>query len=306
MYDQKIKDGIIKRIMLGELIKDVSEDTGVSIGTIRRWVKEYKEKMDSNSKSITDSEKGFLQLVLDEDNLLVNVDRLIREGLLDDVLKLFDNEEFKYTANMQIMRINILINLDRLEEALCLCESLEFLKNKEIRLLQRRIINMMLNKKRMQLKMDLIRVLKYKLDSQQDIESSEMPIESDNKVKKANSTSILFEIYNNKILTQCDLASININDLERVILTVALYDKQNLPLNILFKYLKEKLVEYSEEEEIFKLIQSLFLRMKSKRRIFDLKYYKNLLVSVRKYGHIFSEEKDSSLIRKKSDGDNNV
>ena len=306
MYDQKIKDGVIKRVMLGELIKDISKDTGVSIGTIRRWVKEYKEKMDSNSKSITDSEKGFLQLVLDEDNLLVNVDRLIREGLLDAVLKLFDNEEFKYNANMQIMRINILINLDRLEEALCLCESLEFLKNKEIRLLQRRIINMMLNKKRMQLKMDLIRVLKNRLESQQDIESSEMPIESDNKVKKANSTSILFEIYNNKILTQCDLASININDLERVILTVALYDKQNLPLNILFKYLKEKLVEYSEEEEIFKLIQSLFLRMKSKRRIFDLKYYKNLLVSVRKYGHIFSEEKDSSLIRKKLDGDNNV
>ena len=306
MYDQKIKDGVIKRVMLGELIKDVSEDTGVSIGTIRRWVKEYKEKMDSNSKSITDSEKGFLQLVLDEDNLLINIDRLMREGILDEVLKLFDNEEFKYNANMQIMRINILINLDRLEEALCLCESLEFLKNKEIRLLQRRIINMMLNKKRMQLKMDLIRVLKYKLDSQQDIESSEMPIESDNKVKKANSTSILFEIYNNKILTQCDLASININDLERVILTVALYDKQNLPLNILFKYLKEKLVEYSEEEEMFKLIQSLFLRMKSKRRIFDLKYYKNLLVSVRKYGHIFSEEKDSSLIRKKLDGDNNV
>ena len=306
MYDQKIKDGVIKRVMLGELIKDVSEDTGVSIGTIRRWVKEYKEKMDSNSKSITDSEKGFLQLVLDEDNLLVNVDRLIREGLLDAVLKLFDNEEFKYNANMQIIRINILINLDRLEEALCLCESLEFLKNKEIRLLQRRIINMMLNKKRMQLKMDLIRSLKNRLESQQDIESSEMPIESDNKVKKANSTSILFEIYNNKILTQCDLASININDLERVILTVALYDKQNLPLNILFKYLKEKLVEYSEEEEMFKLIQSLFLRMKSKRRIFDLKYYKNLLVSVRKYGHIFSEEKDSSLIRKKLDGDNNV
>ena len=306
MYDQKIKDGVIKRVMLGELIKDVSEDTGVSIGTIRRWVKEYKEKMDSNSKSITDSEKGFLQLVLDENNLLVNVDRLIREGLLDAVLKLFDNEEFKYNVNMQIMRINILINLDRLEEALCLCDSLEFLKNKEIRLLQRRIINMMLNKKRMQLKMDLIRVLKYKLDSQQDIESSEMPIKSDNKVKKANSTSILCEIYNNKILTQCDLDSININDLERVILTVALYDKQNLPLNILFKYLKEKLVEYSEEEEIFKLIQSLFLRMKSKRRIFDLKYYKNLLVSVRKYGHIFSEEKDSSLIRKKSDGVNNV
>lgn len=306
MYDQKIKDGVIKRVMLGELIKDVSEDTGVSIGTIRRWVKEYKEKMDSNSKSITDSEKGFLQLVLDEDNLLVNVDRLASEGLLDDVLKLFDNEEFKYNANMQIMRINILINLDRLEEALCLCESLEFLKNKEIRLLQRRILNMMLNKKRMQLKMDLIRVLKYKLDSQQDIESSEMPIESDNKVKKANSTSILFEIYNNKILTQCDLASIYINDLERLILTVALYDKQNLPLNILFKYLKEKLVEYSEEEEIFKLIQSLFLKMKSKRRIFDLEYYKNLLVSVRKYRHIISEAKDSSLARKKPNGDNNV
>lgn len=306
MYDQKIKDGVIKRVMLGELIKDVSEDTGVSIGTIRRWVKEYKEKMDSNSKSITDSEKGFLQLVLDEDNLLVNVDRLIREGLLDAVLKLFDNEEFKYNANMQIMRINILINLDRLEEALCLCESLEFLKNKEIRLLQRRIINMMLNKKRMQLKMDLIRVLKNRLDSQQDIQSNEMPIESDNKVKKANSTSILFEIYNNKILTQCDLASININDLERVILTVALYDKQNLPLNILFKYLKEKLVEYSEEEEIFKLIQSLFLKMKSKRRIFDLEYYKNLLVSVRKYRHIISETKVSSLTRKKPDGDNNV
>ena len=306
MYDQKIKDGVIKRVMLGELIKDVSEDTGVSIGTIRRWVKEYKEKMDSNSKSITDSEKGFLQLVLDEDNLLVNVDRLIREGLLDAVLKLFDNEEFKYNANMQIMRINILINLDRLEEALCLCESLEFLKNKEIRLLQRRIINMMLNKKRMQLKMDLIRVLKNRLESQQDIESSEMPIEADNKIKKANSASLLRDIYNNKILTQSDLDSININDLERIILTVALYDKQNLPLNILFKYLKEKLVEYIEEEEMFKFIQSLFLRMKSKRRIFDLEYYKNLLVSVRKYGHIFSEEKDSSLIRKKLDGDNNV
>lgn len=306
MYDQKIKDGVIKRVMLGELIKDVSEDTGVSIGTIRRWVKEYKEKMDSNSKSITDSEKGFLQLVLDEDNLLVNVDRLIREGLLDAVLKLFDNEEFKYNANMQIMRINILINLDRLEEALCLCESLEFLKNKEIRLLQRRILNMMLNKKRMQLKMDLIRVLKNRLDSQQDIQSNEMPIEVDNKIKKANSASLLRDIYNNKILTQSDLDSININDLERVILTVALYDKQNLPLNILFKYLKEKLVEYSEKEEIFKLIQSLFLKMKSKRRIFDLEYYKNLLVSVRKYGHIFSEEKDSSLIRKKLEGDNNV
>ena len=306
MYDQKIKDGVIKRVMLGELIKAVSEDTGVSIGTIRRWVKEYKEKMDSNFKSITDSEKGFLQLVLDENNLLVNVDRLIREGLLDAVLKLFDNEEFKYNANMQIMRINILINLDRLEEALCLCESLEFLKNKEIRLLQRRIINMMLNKKRMQLKMDLIRVLKNRLESQKDIESSEMPIESDNKVKKANSTSILFEIYNNKILTQCDLASININDLERLILTVALYDKQNLPLNILFKYLKEKLVEYSEEEEVFKLIQSLFLKMKSKRRIFDLEHYKNLLVSVRKYRHIISEAKDSSLARKKPNGDNNV
>lgn len=306
MYDQKIKDGVIKRVMLGELIKDVSEDTGVSIGTIRRWVKEYKEKMDSNSKSITDCEKGFLQLVLDEDNLLVNVDRLIREGILDEVLKLFDNEEFKYNANMQIMRINILINLERLEEALCLCESLEFLKNKEIRLLQRKIISMILNKKRMQLKMDLIRVLKNRLDSQQDIESSEMPIESDNRVKKVNSTSILFEIYNNKILTQCDLASININDLERLILTVALYDKQNLPLNILFKYLKEKLVEYSEEEEVFKLIQSLFLKMKSKRRIFDLEHYKNLLVSVRKYGHIFSEAKDSSLARKKPNGDNNV
>lgn len=306
MYDQKIKDGVIKRVMLGELIKDVSEDTGVSIGTIRRWVKEYKEKMDSNSKSITDSEKGFLQLVLDEDNLLVNVDRLIREGLLDEVLKLFDREEFRYNVNMQIIKINVLIYLERLEEALCLCESLEFLKNKEIRLLQRRIINMMLNKKRMQLKMDLIRVLKYKLDSQQDIESSEMPIEPDNKVKKANSTSILFEIYNNKILTQSELDSININDLERIILTIALYDKQNLPLSILFKYLKEKLVEYSEEEEIFKLIQSLFLRMKSKRRIFDLEYYKNLLVSARKYKHIFCEEKDCSLIRKKTNGDNNV
>lgn len=306
MYDQKIKDGVIKRVMLGELIKAVSEDTGVSIGTIRRWVKEYKEKMDSNSKSITDCEKGFLQLVLDEDNLLINIDRLMREGLLDDVLKLFDNEEFKYNANMQIMRINILINLDRLEEALCLCESLEFLKNKEIRLLQRKIISMILYKKRMQLKMDLIRVLKNRLDSQQDIESSEMPIESDNRVKKVNSTSILFEIYNNKILTQCDLGSININDLERVILTVALYDKQNLPLNILFKYLKEKLVEYSEEEEIFKLIQSLFLKMKSKRRIFDLEHYKNLLVSVRKYRHIISEAKDSSLARKKPNGDNNV
>ena len=306
MYDQKIKDGVIKRVMLGELIKDVSEDTGVSIGTIRRWVKEYKEKMDSNSKSITDSEKGFLQLVLDEDNLLVNVDRLIREGLLDAVLKLFDNEEFKYNANMQIIRINILINLDRLEEALNLCESLEFLKNKKIKLLQRKIISMMVYKKSMQLKMDLIRALKNRLESQQDIESSEMPIESDNKIKKANSSSILRDIYNNKILTQSDLDSINVNDLERIILTVALYDKQNLPLSILFKYLKEKLVEYSEEEEMFKLIQSLFLRMKSKRRIFDLKYYKNLLVSVRKYGHIFSEEKDSSLIRKKLDGDNNV
>ena len=306
MYDQKIKDGVIKRVMLGELIKDVSEDTGVSIGTIRRWVKEYKEKMDSNSKSITDCEKGFLQLVLNENNLLANIDRLASEGILDEVLKLFDNEEFKYNVNMQIMRINILINLDRLEEALCLCESLEFLKNKEIRLLQRRIITMMLNKKRKQLKMDLIRVLKNRLESQQDIQSNEMPIESDNKVKKANSTSILFEIYNNKILTQSELDSININDLERIILIVALYDKQNLPLSILFKYLKEKLVEYSEEEEMFKLIQSLFLRMKSKRRIFDLKYYKNLLVSVRKYGHIFSEEKDSSLIRKKPDGDNNV
>ena len=306
MYDQKIKDGVIKRVMLGELIKDVSEDTGVSIGTIRRWVKEYKEKMDSNSKSITDCEKGFLQLVLDEDNLLINIDRLMREGILDEVLKLFDNEEFKYNVNMQIMRINILINLDRLEEALCLCESLEFLKNKEIRLLQRKIISMILYKKRMQLKMDLIRVLKYKLDSQQDIESSEMPIESDNKIKKANSASLLRDIYNNKILTQSDLDSININDVERVILTVALYDKQNLPLNILFKYLKEKLVEYSEKEEIFKLIQSLFLKMKSKRRIFDLEHYKNLLVSVRKYRHIISEAKDSSLARKKPNGDNNV
>lgn len=306
MYDQKIKDGVIKRVMLGELIKDVSEDTGVSIGTIRRWVKEYKEKMDSNSKSITDCEKGFLQLVLDEDNLLINIDRLIREGILDEVLKLFDNEEFKYNANMQIMRINILINLERLEEALCLCESLEFLKNKEIRLLQRKIISMILNKKRMQLKMDLIRILKNRLDSQQDIESSEMPIESDNRVKKVNSTSILFEIYNNKILTQCDLASININDLERLILTVALYDKQSLPVNMLFKYLKEKLVEYSEEEEVYKLIQSLFLKMKSKRRIFDLEHYKNLLVSVRKYRHIISEAKDSSLARKKPNGDNNV
>ena len=94
------------------------------------------------------------------------------------------------------------------------------------------------------------------------------------------SLSFLEAIKKDEILSPSEIDNCEIHDIVKIILIVALYDKQNMSLNVVLRFLKQKIEEYKSISQYLRIIQQLLLRMKSKRIIFDSEYYKTLLNSL--------------------------
>ena len=155
MYSQEIKQMVLKRIKNGEKVKSINANTGISIATIYRWVKE--EKLESNNIETPFDELSDVELlqkycnINDLDNALnicldpknknnpiiqsQHVKILIMKSGLYDALAICEQPLFltdnviqsqRISNSIQTQHIKILIKKGKIDEALKMCERLEF------------------------------------------------------------------------------------------------------------------------------------------------------------------------------------
>ena len=117
MYSQEIKQMVLKRIKNGEKVKSINANTGISIATIYRWVKE--EKLESNNIETPFDELSDVELLQKYCNI----------NDIDNALNICLDPKNKNNPIIQSQHVKILINLCRFDDALKICECLEFANN---------------------------------------------------------------------------------------------------------------------------------------------------------------------------------
>ena len=206
---------------------------------------------------------------------------LIKQGKLIEALSICERPEFVNYSFIQSQRIKILIDKGDYENALMICDN-PFLSWDSV-----------INKQRD----TIMSLLQSSLDKPSE-ESNYTESPKGSLELAAVDTNVLFEknldleimnieysfllleaIKKDEILSSDEIDKCEISDIEKVILTTALYDKQNMPLNIVLKFLKQKMEEHKLIKKYLKVIQLLLIKTKSKRRIFDIMFYRDLLYS---------------------------
>lgn len=238
---------------------------------------------------------------------------LIKKGKIDEALKMCEQPVFFNDKLIQSQRIGILIKQGKLIEALSICERPEFVNYSFIQSQRIKILidkgdyenalmicdnpflswDSVINKQRD----TIMSLLQSSLDKPSE-ESNYTESPKGSLELAAVDTNVLFEknldlkimnieysfllleaIKKDEILSSDEIDKCEISDIEKVILTTALYDKQNMPLNIVLKFLKQKMEEHKLIKKYLKVIQLLLIKTKSKRRIFDIMFYRDLLYS---------------------------
>ena len=215
---------------------------------------------------------------------------LDKQSRIVKALELCENPIFEKKYNVQSQHIKILIELGRIEDALKICERSEFVNNPRI---QSQRIEILINKgnykmalmicenpllsediviKRQKGKIIALMQSPFYISSAENLTLKPMDIKI--------SLSLLEAIKKDEILSPSEIDNCEIHDIVKIILIVALYDKQNMSLNVVLRFLKQKMEKYKSISQYLRIIQQLLLRMKSKRIIFDSEYYKTLLNSL--------------------------
>lgn len=207
---------------------------------------------------------------------------LIMKSGFNDALKICECLKFANNLYIQSQRIEILSNTGNYEMALMICENPLLSENDVIKKQREKVVSLMQSSSNKQ--------SEESYNTKSSRESSEQLLTSENTLIEENLTlkpmevkyslSFLEAIKKDEILSPSEIDNCEIHDIVKIILIVALYDKQNMSLNVVLRFLKQKIEEYKSISQYLRIIKQLLLRMKSKRIIFDSEYYKALLNSL--------------------------
>lgn len=75
-----------------------------------------------------------------------------------------------------------------------------------------------------------------------------------------------------------EIKTCEICPLEKIILTVALYESKKYPQKIILKYLKTCFLEYENDNESLNILNLLKERVMQKNYIFDIEFYQHLII----------------------------
>ena len=211
-----------------------------------------------------------------------HINILIKQGKIAEALKICECLEFANNLYIQSQRIEILSNTGNYEMALMICENPLLSGNDVIKKQREKVVSLMQSSSNKQFE-KLYNTKSPRESSEQVLTGENTLIEENLALKPMNikiSLSLLEAIKKDEILSPSEIDNCEIHDIVKIILIVALYDKQNMSLNVVLRFLKQKIEEYKSISQYLRIIKQSLLRMKSKRIIFDSEYYKTLLNSL--------------------------
>ena len=271
-YNKEIVEQVILELAKGKKVKEIKGVYNVSEATIYRWKKKYMDesKIRTENVKILKGTKELKQERLGEtlklssdprfqDNLPIQSQRLtilIKQGKLNEALALSNDPRFQNDFLIQSQRLTILMKQGKLDEALALSSEPRFQDYFVIQTQKEKIKRMLAIKN-----VDPM-FLNKNLNN-----------EIDNLLKRVYQAET--EHYSQIIET---ILNSSVKEWQKVVLTIALYEKIEYPLTAIIKYLKNKMIIYNQNAEVIKIVKTLLRRVSSRPNIFDLEFYKNILL----------------------------
>ena len=210
----------------------------------------------------------------------------------EEALKLADNKLFSNNSVIQFQKINILMKLTKKEQKLRNEEKVteyydEMLKicNKEIfanvPYIQSQKINILMKLTEKEQKLiNEEKVTEYYDEMleicNKEIFATSQIIESQKRQIQDKGEMILLAI-NNNYLTLEEINSMEVTLLEKIIYTVAFYEKNKFSKKIILNYIKNKMSEYKDDIEILNVLNKLKNRIIQNVKIFDILFLSNFI-----------------------------
>lgn len=259
----------------------------------------YKKiKIDSSKKiKVLTKQRKFKEALKLCNNPLFNNDTLINSQKIKVLCKLrrFDEAlfvcnlpQFRDSFNIQTQKIKVLIMQKRLEEALAICDEERFINYSPV---QAEKVVILTKLERYQEAYDLCSNEKFISDitfinlgiklldklSDSPITSADISSEEKKKeIKTKNKKSIsMLNLINDNQVTLEDISNEDFSSLECFILTIAYYEKNNYPVDVIKRYIKS----FSKESvvDITRIINKIKDRIAKKVKIFDIDFYVSIL-----------------------------
>ena len=215
---------------------------------------------------------------------------LIKLNRLEEALKISRKPEFHHDFAIQSQQIKVLIELGKLKEAYELSSEERF---NNYFLIQSEKITILTKMGKLRQALALASEPRFKKDYLIETQKRELEkrlakkqnrIENSSKRKekmeqKARNLLRMISLIMPKETSNLEqgIALSNINEWQKVILTIALHEKLNYPARVSLNYLKGQMLIYENQAEMLKIIKALNTHRKSNPNFFDIKFYEKLL-----------------------------
>lgn len=276
-YSEEVKKSILERIKSGEAIKGISQTTGISVATLYNWRRSAIVNSESHEKKVSKEIK-----------------QLMREGRLEEAKE--KCKEFPKNEAIQSQYITILMREGSLEEAKEKCKGFpkyEAIQSQYITILisektkeglyeAKRIANKkrFRNAKNLQRKLEKVEKLLEEISLDEEMLKRQTVV--DNKQDKKNLLNVIkTKLYCDDVtldfLQQIKQDKENLTDWERVVVLLAIYDKQKNHKSS-EKVLKESKKSFENDVRKIKILNNLQNVILSKKpRAFDWSMFDKIL-----------------------------
>lgn len=280
-YDETEKKKVLVRLAKNIDVEDISLELNVSVTTIYEWRKRYEAEIFfiKTSLEVRDlvRQKKYneaLEICSREEFLHNNILQSQRVTLLmlqkkyNKALEICSKEEFLNHEVMQSQRVTILIILKRYDEALEICSREDFLNDEP---LQSQRITVLMIQRRYDEALEICNREEF-LNSASLKNQKEKVL-----IQQGDYTLLLNKIKQREIIFD-EIKTCNICPLEKIILTVALYEAKKYPQKISLNYLKPYFLEYENDNEALNILNLLKERLMQKNYAFDIEFYQYLIM----------------------------
>ncbi len=272
-YSEQIKKEVKERLAKGEKVKQISEQTGISVATLYKWKKEIQVQ---NEKKNSKEERK--EVDKEEKIASKEIKRLIKLGQLDKASKL--TVKYPLVPIIQSQRVAIAIRKGEYKEAKRIGYQEQFKNNGPI---QSQMITVAIRKGEYKEAKRIGYQEQFKNDSliQPQIESISETKNFNNKNEQTSKilNQIATKLYYGKI-DDDDIKEIKesreIPDFEKNLILLAIYEKQKDVAKV--KRLVQNYKKGNEKSKNNKLFNMIMQRIQSKKtKIFDYGFYSELL-----------------------------
>lgn len=263
-YSNETNKKVLVRLAKGISLSEISTELNVSKSTIYRWQKENLEEIEMIKASL-------------------KIRELIRIGNYKEALEFASEDRFNGCIHIQSQIITCLIKLGRYEEALVICNEERF---KDNFIIQSQRINCLIKLGKYKKALDICnedrfsnyshiqskkKYLMKKLKSKKPITQKH-----NNITNKVNILALLQSIKDKETSLE-ELNNLNLQNYQKAILTMAIYEAENYDISVAIYFLKSLKQKYNDNRNMLNIIKKLNERLKIKRKLFDINFYLKLL-----------------------------